>query len=113
MRIHWLQHVPFEGLGSISRWADENNCPVTGSRLFACDALPPTSTFDLLVVMGGPMSVNDELVHPWLIDEKRFITRTMDAGKMILGVCRLRWRRANCSSSDSITRNPSSNTTWR
>ena len=52
MRIQWLQHVPFEGLGSISRWADENGCLVAGSRLFAGDALPSISTFDLLVVMG-------------------------------------------------------------
>lgn len=87
MRIHWLQHVPFEGLGSISRWADRNGCLVAGSRLFAGDALPPISTFDLLVVMGGPMSVNDDMAHPWLKDEKRFITRAMDAGKMVLGIC--------------------------
>lgn len=87
MRIHWLQHVPFEGLGSIRGWAEEYGCPAAGSRMYAGDALPPTSTFDLLVVMGGPMNVNDEMPHPWLNAEKRFITRTVVAGKMVLGIC--------------------------
>jgi len=40
MKIHWLQHVAFEGLGSIAGWAAGNGCPVTGSRMFAGDALP-------------------------------------------------------------------------
>jgi len=52
MKIHWLQHVPFEGLGSIAGWAAQNGCPVTGSRMFAGDALPPISAFDMLVIMG-------------------------------------------------------------
>ena len=87
MKIHWLQHVSFEGLGSISGWAAKNGCPVTGSRMFAGDALPPIYTFDMLVIMGGPMSINDEVVHPWLVDEKRYVAQVMDAGKMVLGIC--------------------------
>ena len=87
MKIHWLQHVAFEGLGSIAGWAAENGCPVTGSRMFADDALPPIATFDLLVIMGGPMSVNDEVVHPWLVGEKRYVAQAMADGKMVLGIC--------------------------
>ena len=87
MKIHWLQHVTFEGLGSIAGWAAENGCPVTGSRLYAGDALPPVATFDMLVIMGGPMSVNDEAVHPWLVGQKRFINQVMQAGKTVLGIC--------------------------
>jgi len=87
MRIHWLQHVPFEGLGRIAGWAAENDCPVSGSRMFGGDALPPVSAFDLLIVMGGPMSANDEHVHRWLAGEKRFIAEVMDAGKQVLGIC--------------------------
>ncbi|MDX2453836.1 type 1 glutamine amidotransferase [Desulfosarcina sp.] len=87
MKIHWLQHVAFEGLGSIAGWAAENGCPVSGSRMFAGDALPANNAFDLLVIMGGPMSVNDEVVHPWLVDEKRYVAQAMAAGKMVLGIC--------------------------
>ena len=87
MRIHWLQHVAFEGLGSIAGWAAQNGCPVTGSRMFADDALPPLANLDMLVIMGGPMSVNDEVLHPWLIGEKRLINQVIQAGKMVLGIC--------------------------
>lgn len=87
MKIHWLQHVAFEGLGRIACWAAEKGCPVTGSRMFAGDPLPPVASFDMLVIMGGPMSVNDEVVHPWLVGEKRFINQVMQADKKILGIC--------------------------
>ena len=87
MKIHWLQHVAFEGLGSIAGWAAQNGCPVTGSRMFAADALPPVANLDMLVIMGGPMSVNDEVLHPWLVGEKRLINQVIQAGKMVLGIC--------------------------
>ena len=43
--------------------------------------------FDWLVVMGGPMSVSDEDVYPWLSVEKRFLERALGAGKRVVGVC--------------------------
>lgn len=42
---------------------------------------------DFLVVMGGPMSVNDEGAYFWLRKEKRFIRDCVEAGKPVLGVC--------------------------
>jgi GMP synthase-like glutamine amidotransferase len=87
MKIHWLQHVAFEGLGRIAGWAVENDCPVTGSRMFAGDDLPPVASFDMLVIMGGPMSVNDEVGHPWITGEKRYVDQAIKAGKMVLGIC--------------------------
>ena len=87
MKIHWLQHVAFEGLGSIAGWAAQKGCSVTGSRMFAGDALPPVANFDMLIIMGGPMSVNDEVAHPWLVGEKRYVAQAMAAGKMVLGIC--------------------------
>ena len=87
MRIHWLQHVPFEGLGSIADWAVAHGCPITGSRLFAGGELPSADAFDMLVIMGGPMSVHDERANPWLTVESQFIARAIDAGKLILGIC--------------------------
>ncbi len=44
-------------------------------------------SFDLLVVMGGPMSVHDEAQYPWLVAEKRLIRAALDAGKKVLGIC--------------------------
>jgi GMP synthase-like glutamine amidotransferase len=42
---------------------------------------------DLLVIMGGPMNVYEELKYPWLAAEKRFIAEAISLGRPILGVC--------------------------
>jgi len=87
VRIHYLQHVPFEGLGSIAAWAAGKRCPVAGTRLFAGDPLPDPAAADLLVVLGGPMGVGDEAEHPWLRAEKRFLAAALERGTKILGIC--------------------------
>ena len=46
MRIHYLQHVPFEGLGSIATWADTRGHSITRTRLFRQEPLPDPSEFD-------------------------------------------------------------------
>jgi len=87
MKIHYLQHVAFEGPGSIETWARRAGHPLTATRLYEGEALPLLQEVDWLVVMGGPMSVHDESVYPWLHQEKQCIGSAIDAGKVVLGVC--------------------------
>lgn len=87
MRAHWLQHVPFEGLGSIAPWLTERGWSLTASRLYAGDPLPEPRSCDLIVVMGGPMSVNDDARHPWLVHERKFVAEVLAAGVPMLGIC--------------------------
>ncbi|WP_321469970.1 type 1 glutamine amidotransferase [uncultured Paludibaculum sp.] len=87
MRIHSLQHVAFESPGLIGEWAAERGYPIAGTRLDLGEPLPSLDDFDLLLVMGGPMSVNDEAEHPWLRPEKQLIATAMAAGKFVIGVC--------------------------
>lgn len=87
MHAHVFQHVPFEGLGSIGPWLEARRAVVTGTRFFEDPVLPGAEGLDLLIVMGGPMSVNDEKLYPWLIAEKRFIAQAILRGKAVLGVC--------------------------
>jgi GMP synthase-like glutamine amidotransferase len=87
MRAHYLQHVPFEGLGSIAPWLESAGYSITHTGLFKTNELPAIGDIDLLVVMGGPMSVNDEVEYPWLAREKRFIRSALEAGLPVLGVC--------------------------
>src|SRR5262245_10782835 len=87
MRAHYLQHVPFETPGSILTWLGQQGASVTSTRLFEPHTLPPVDDFDLLVVMGGPMSVNDETEHPWLVAEKRLVREAIDRGRAVVGVC--------------------------
>jgi len=88
MRAHCLQHVPFEGPGAIGDWLMARGAVLTLSRLDLPEPCwPQLDDFDLLVVMGGPMSVNDEAVLPWLVREKALIREAIEAGKAVLGVC--------------------------
>ncbi len=87
MNIHYLQHVPFEGLGSIEQWAARRGDAVSVSRLYQGDALPALDAFDLLIIMGGPMGVYDEQEYAWLAPEKRWIAEAITAGKRALGIC--------------------------
>lgn len=87
MRIHYLQHVPFEGLAAIEDWAKQQSHTLTATRWYESATLPQQEDFDMLVVMGGPMGIYDEADHPWLRDEKQFVRQSVDAGKPVLGVC--------------------------
>ena len=87
MHVHYLQHVPFEGPGSIAAWAQARNHRISATRLYTGDHPPPLDTIDWLVIMGGPMSVYDEAAHPWLVDEKRYVARAIETGKTVLGIC--------------------------
>ena len=87
MNIHWLQHVPFEGLGAIEKWAGSKGNTLSCTRLFAGDPLPVHSEFGMLVVMGGPMGIYDEHEYPWLIAEKAFIRAAIEVDRPVLGIC--------------------------
>lgn len=87
MRAHYFQHVAFEGLGSIEPWLNSNGYGLTVTKFFESAALPDPEAIDLLIVMGGPMSVNDEEKFPWLVPEKRFVREMIESGKPVLGVC--------------------------
>jgi GMP synthase-like glutamine amidotransferase len=87
MRIHVLQHVPFEGLGSMAHWIANKGFHLTISRLYQGDPLPDLRQFEWLIVLGGPMGVYDETQYPWLVMEKRLIEAAIRAEKTVLGIC--------------------------
>lgn len=87
MRIHYLQHVPFEGLGIIENWIQSKGYELTFTRFYKNDRLPEVEEFDWLIIMGGPMSVNEEDKYSWLIKEKLLIKKAVDSGKIVMGIC--------------------------
>lgn len=87
MRVHYLQHVPFEGLGTIEGSLRARGARIHCTKLFADEQLPELDEFDALIVLGGPMSVHDEAELPWLRQEKDFLRKALAAGKRVLGIC--------------------------
>ena len=87
LRIHIFQHVEFEGPALIGAWATDNTHQITITRFFAGDPLPAINSFDLLIVLGGPMGVNDVQQYPWLKEEIIFLKEMLNEKKPILGIC--------------------------
>jgi GMP synthase-like glutamine amidotransferase len=87
MRLHAFYHVPFEEVGSIASWAAEKGHPLATTSFFADETPPGVADYDMLIVMGGPMSVYDEKEYPWLAGEKKAIEAAIAAGKKVLGIC--------------------------
>ncbi|WP_427162508.1 type 1 glutamine amidotransferase [Aliinostoc sp. HNIBRCY26] len=87
MKIHYLQHVPFETPASIENWASKHKHSLLATRFYAQDSLPPIEDFDWLVVMGGPMNIYEDEQYPWLTQEKRFIEQAIAANKTVIGIC--------------------------
>jgi GMP synthase (glutamine-hydrolysing) len=87
MRLHYLQHVTIEGLVEIEGWARGRGFAISATRLHEGERLPEVSSFDWLVVMGGPMNIYEDDLYPWLRAEKRFIAEAIEAGCVVVGVC--------------------------
>lgn len=87
LRIHYFQHVFFEGPGHLETWARQHNHTLTATRFYEPFQFPELSGFDWLVVMGGPMSVHDDALCAWLPEEKEFIRQAIAAGKTVIGIC--------------------------
>ena len=87
IRIHHLQHVPFEGLGMFKDWIREKNIQHTSTQLYKNEPLPAIDDFDILLVFGGPMSVHDEVDFFWLKKEKEFILKAIQSNKKVIGIC--------------------------
>lgn len=87
MRALALEHLHSNPIGVYGDVLEERGIGVDRVRLDQLEPLPDWRDYDLLVVMGGGMSVSEEQAHPWLVDEKRVIQEAVSAGMPYFGVC--------------------------
>lgn len=87
MKIHYLQHVPFENLGSLAPSFEKKGHQLSSTRLYSNETFPAIDDVDWVVIMGGPMGIFDEDQYPWLAPEKHFIKGAIDANKTVIGIC--------------------------
>lgn len=81
-----IRHVAFEDLGSFA--------PILEQRGFTLryadagyDDLTEVGSYDMLVVLGGPIGANDDADFPFIRDELRLIERQAESGAPLLGIC--------------------------
>jgi GMP synthase-like glutamine amidotransferase len=87
MRFHCLQHVSFETPGLLVEEILERGFFLRTTALYNNEPLPSTGDFEVLIVMGGPMSIHDEAEYAWLRAEKELVAAAIREGKKVLGIC--------------------------
>ena len=68
-------------------WLDSRDAELGYTRFYESAELPDVRGIDLVIIMGGPMNVQEETTHPWLVAEKKFVREAIDQGVAVLGVC--------------------------
>lgn len=87
MKIHCLQHLKNETLGNIGAWISLKGHSLTKTLPYEKSAFPDPEEFDMLLIMGGTMSVYQVEEFPWLKPEKMFVRKVIDTGRPVLGSC--------------------------
>ena len=81
--LHWQPRFPYNNAAFYARRGDR----VDTSLLFAGEKTPDPRGYDAVVVYGGYMSAYDEVAHPWIKEELRFLEACLGAGTRVLGIC--------------------------
>ena len=87
--LHVLQHLEREGPGLFREVAEEKGFLTKIYRIDLGDKLPIAKKNDLILILGGPMGLEDisSGKFPWLKDEVNLIKKLMKDNIGILGIC--------------------------
>lgn len=87
-RVLVLQHIACEPPGVFEDVLRDRGAEILRVELDEGEPLPADlAGLAAVVVMGGPMSVNDEARFPWLVEEKRLLADAVAAGVPVFGAC--------------------------
>ena len=86
MSVLILKNIKTEGPGTIEEFLREANIHYNIVEL-ETETVPETNNFDILVMMGGPMSVNEAEIYPYIKQEEELAKDFIDRRKKVLGIC--------------------------
>jgi len=88
MKVTVIRHLAFEDLGSFESVLKSREIPVhyLEAGLDDLSAIDPLST-DLLIILGGPISVNEVDEYPFLQTEMKLLQQRLAADLPTLGIC--------------------------
>jgi GMP synthase-like glutamine amidotransferase len=86
MSVLILKNVSSEGPGTIEDFLLAEGVPYRIVDLEK-EAVPHSGVFDALVMMGGPMSVNEDEIYPYIKKEIAVVKEFISQGRKVFGVC--------------------------
>lgn len=105
-----FRHAPHEGPGYLADYLDRHRLPYRLIRIDQGDAIPSSiDGISGIVLMGGPMSVNDPL--PWIPKVTELIRQAVTADLPVLGHC-LGGQLISKALGGAITKNPIKEIGW-
>ena len=88
LRFLSIEHVRQEGPGSIGMYIQGRGASLVRCRQYQHPHFPAShDEYDVLMVMGGPMGVDDTEQYSWMSHELHFIREAITQGKRVLGIC--------------------------
>jgi len=87
-RVLIFQHMDDDSPGRFGEFLAADGFRTDTVMLHRGQAIPPLKSYDLMLVLGGPMDVWEEARYPWLVAEKQAIGEWVsDRRKPYLGIC--------------------------
>ncbi|MGD0281963.1 MAG: type 1 glutamine amidotransferase [Dissulfurispiraceae bacterium] len=86
MSVLICKNIESEGPGTIEDFLQAGNIAYTIVEMSGGD-IPDPSDYDILLMMGGPMSVNENDIYPYIKKEEILVRDFIARSKRVLGVC--------------------------
>ena len=85
--VLYLHHSEGVGPGWLGEAIDRAGIPTVVVRLGEGEALPDSTDWRAVVVLGGAMGAYEVIDHPYLVEEKQFIAELVAKEVPVLGIC--------------------------
>lgn len=82
-----VQHAPYEHPAALRRALESQGLESQVVLIFNGQKLPKPGEISGMISLGGPMGANDEIDHPWLLQEMKLMKQCFDGGIPIAGIC--------------------------
>jgi GMP synthase (glutamine-hydrolysing) len=86
MSVLIIKNVAAEGPGTIESFLRDNGISRRTVEIYR-EALPSADDFEVLIMLGGPMSVNETDIYPYITAEEGLVREFIEKGKKVFGVC--------------------------
>ena len=87
MSILFIQHVENEGPGIFRQVLHEHAIPFHTRKTLSSISFVLPGDCRGVIILGGPMNVDDESDYPFLVEEKAFIRELIRKDIPLLGIC--------------------------